>query len=166
MLVAYTKRGLQRMPEGLNAFRLGRLGDNLAPLGDVTPAQYNSQVGGDSLFTGGIIGAAGSVPTSSPFSDWFANAATGSLSPAQQAALQSQETASLTQAGMDPTQAAQQATQDVTGALQTFTAPGAFGISWTGADSSGVPSLLSAIPGWMWLALAGVGILLVVKVIK
>lgn len=113
------------------------------------------------------------IPGSSA-GDVLYNAIFGNLSPAQQASLVSQEQASLVQAGAAPAQATEQAQSDVTQTLDTFTAPGAFGVTWTGAapDQSGFPAAavsaagsaiantvaptLGAIPSWFWWA-AGIG---------
>ena len=103
------------------------------------------------------------------FSDFLYNAATGNLSQNQVDQLQAEEQAALVKAGASPAAATQQAQQDVSAVLATFTAPGAFGITWTGAapggpnwltqaadDTAGGLSWLEA--NWPWLALGAVGI--------
>ncbi len=89
------------------------------------------------------------------------NAATGDVSPAQKAALVQQGAASLVAAGADPGTAAAQAESDVSDTLDTFSGPGAFGVTWTGANpaTNAVGSTGSWLAdNWAWLALGGVGI--------
>jgi hypothetical protein len=106
------------------------------------------------------------------FSDFLANAATGNLSQNQIQQLQAEEQAALVKAGASSAAATQQSQQDVSAVLATFTAPGAFGITWTGAAPGGADWLTQAesdITGgtsdagdwlstyWPWLAIAGIG---------
>ena len=124
------------------------------------PIDYAEMVAGDVNFPGNMLPSLGATPGSS-MSDVLYNAATGNLSQSQVTQIKQQQTSSLIQAGMDPSQAAAQAESDVTTALQTFQAPGAFGINWTGAAPGG-PNWTSAvdpifgIPLWVWLAGGGV----------
>jgi hypothetical protein len=169
----------QRSASNLGFYRRGRsLG---APrrrrrLGDI-PSDYNAAITG---YTGAPIPASGDssffVPGSS-VGDVLYNAVYGNLSPNQQANLVAQEQASLVQAGTPPAAAVQQAQTDVTDTLDTVTAPGAFGVTWTGAapDQPGFPSAaasaagsaiantlvptLSAIPSWAWWVGGGIGAL-------
>lgn len=111
------------------------------------------------------------------------NAITGNVSSQQQSQLVQQEQSGLIQAGMDPSDAATTAAQDVNTALSTFRGSGAFGITWTGASASS-PSWLSALvtgagnsnsvfPSWLtwiktywpWFAL-GAGALILLPIIE
>ena len=118
------------------------------------------------------------IPGSS-FGSVLWNAATGTLSPAQQVNLTNQESAELQQAGMDPLDAATTANDDVTETLSTVVAPGAFG-TFTGALPSqagtglldsffGAGNVLDSLPSWaFWVAggLAAIWALKEFKVIK
>lgn len=124
--------------------------------------------------SGGTPIPVGSVQPSSTLTDYLYNATTGDVSAAQQQGMISSEAAQLMQAGMDPTDAQTTATSDVTSALTTYSGPGAFGVVTTGAAPGQglVASLesslgsINGIPGWAWLAIGGLGILLAIKVIQ
>jgi hypothetical protein len=94
------------------------------------------------------------VPGSS-VTDVLSNAVTGNATAAQKQAMVQQVTAQYVQSGMDPATAQAQAQQDVTTALKTFTGPGAFGVTWTGADPTSPTfaqaagsQALQSISGW------------------
>lgn len=120
------------------------------------------------------IAGAASIPGSS-LQSLVANAATGNLTQAQVTALTQQQSAAYQQAGMPASQAAQQAQQDVTSALATFSAPGAFGVNWQGALPTStnwfdqiVANPVSDAGGWLasnwwWMALGAVGVWYVSK---
>jgi hypothetical protein len=76
--------------------------------------------------------SAGFIPGSS-VADYLYNAETGNLTQNQVQAIAAQNTQSYIQAGADPNTASAQASADVNAALSTFSAPGAFGVQWTGA---------------------------------
>lgn len=125
--------------------------------GGGTPVQYNF---------------AGDTP-SWGVSDYLYSAATGNVSQNVATQLQQEEAASLQQAGESAADANAQASSDVTDALSTYVGPGAFGVITTGAaPGQGIIGALnsalgiSSIPGWAWLAIGGVGLLVLVKAIK
>lgn len=146
---------------------LGRLGDTS------TPPPDNSAPNAWTEITG--------IPGTDSLADLLANAFTGNLAPDQQAALTQQEQQELVQAGATPASAQAQANADVNAALTTFTGPGGFGISWTGAapNQPGFGTALVNTAGnaiapvtntlgwiaqyWPWLALGGIGLYFVAK---
>lgn len=102
----------------------------------------------------------------SSLSDLLYNAATGNVSQNQKNAQIAQTTQDLIATGMDPNTAAQQANIVVTQALASAVLPGAFGITWKGANPGG-PNWATAAAGdaanwlsnyWPWLVLGGIGI--------
>lgn len=118
--------------------------------------------------------ATGALPatgaTTSSWADLLYNAETGNVSPDQKNQLQQQEQQGLVTAGMTPTSAADQAASDVNTALDTYSGPGAFGVTWTGAQPGGpnwvtelassAANALGASSGtWIWWALGGIGAL-------
>lgn len=146
---------------------LGRLGDTSTPPPDIAAPNAWTQ------FTG--------IPGTASLEDLLANALTGNLTADQQAALTQGETQNLVQAGMTPAAAQAQANADVNAALTTFTGPGGFGITWTGAapnqpgfgaalvnTAAGAIAPVSNTLGWLaqywpWLALGGIGLFFVAK---
>lgn len=129
----------------------------------------------DLIAAGGALALSPFVPLNSPALNNLAqNAATGNLTQDQVQQAVAAETASNIAAGASPADASAQAATDVSNTLATFSAPGAFGITWTGAlpSSSSWPSALldSILPGagggtglplWAWIAILGVGGLIV-----
>lgn len=112
---------------------------------------------------------ASTIPDYSPgYDDYLYNMITGNLSTGEQQQLIAQQSAMYQQAGMAQPAANAQAASDVNTALANVTAPGAFGITTTGAlPSSGVSgtlaSIFSAIPTWALVGGIGVGLLIVAK---
>lgn len=108
-----------------------------------------------------------SPPPGTNLSSLAYNAATGNLSAAQVAALQQQEEQSLVAAGAAPADAATQSAGDVTDTLQSFTGPGAFGVTETGALPGSPTVFSSALDSssslWLWLAVGGVALLIFMK---
>lgn len=159
--------------------RLSGLGDS--PGFFSTVEGWLSPTGSPNAYGGASAGAsfnnAGESPIipGSSVSDVLYNMATGDVSPSQQQALVAQTTAEYQQAGLSPSDSATQAYNDVSAALSTVQAPGAFNVTWTGAQpgqtlpAAAVSSLtggLSSIPSWAWLAAGGLGLFLVFKLVK
>lgn len=166
---------------GRNFRRIGSRHKHVGMAGAVPGAAANLSASQMSTAGGGgtpIVFAPN--PDAWSFSDDLYSMATGDVSPTQQAALIQSEQTQLVQAGADPATAQAQAQADVNAALTSYVGPGAFGVITTGAApgqglvaslGSGAGSLfdalgISSIPGWAWLAIGGVGILVLVKAIK
>jgi len=102
--------------------------------------------------------------------EWYA--LHGVVPPDTKAAIIQGEAGGLVQASagnMSQADALAQANSDVNTALDTFSAPGAFGITWTGANpdaSSFEISNPSTWPWYVWAAIIGGGALLTVVVVK
>lgn len=109
------------------------------------------------------------APEYSPnYTDYLYNIFTGNLSTGEQNQLINETAQNYVAAGMAPTQAATQAASDVNAALANVTAPGAFGITTTGAlPSSGasgtLANLFGEVPGWAWVGILGIGGLLLAR---
>ncbi len=121
---------------------------NFGAVGQWFSSLFGSNPAGSTFLPGG--GAAGVLY----------NAATGDVSPSQKALLVQQATQAQIQAGMDPADAAAIAESSATTALNTFNGPGAFDVSWGGANPgqtvlspynpTDTPSWLATY--WPWLA--------------
>jgi len=106
------------------------------------------------------------------------NAATGNISPDQKAAIVQANANGLIQASagkMSQSDALAQATSDVNATLDTFTAPGGLGITWTGAQPGGTDWLSqlgvditspSTWPLWAWALVLGGGGLIVLSAVS
>jgi hypothetical protein len=114
----------------------------------------------------GAPAASSSIPGST-IADYAYNAATGNLTQSQVQAITAQNTAAYVQAGMDPSAASAQAAADVDSALSTYTGPGAFGVTWTGAQPSSSTWASALNPAnWFtnpdgsinWLLVGGIGV--------
>lgn len=112
-------------------------------------------------------------PVGTTLNNALTNAATGNLTEDQVNTLKSQATQSLIQTGVDPNTAQAQASTVVDQALASVTAPGAFGVTWTGAAPSSPNWLTAGITqtaqpatdiltwleqNWPWLAIGGIGV--------
>jgi hypothetical protein len=131
--------------------------------GFLTPSQLSTPGGGGTPFD-----SYPEIISGSSAGDVLWNAATGTLTQAQQANLVNEEQAELVQAGMDPDDATAQSLSDVQSTLDTYTGPGAFG-TFTGATSdSAVSGLLqsfglSGVPSLFWWVAGGVAAIWALK---
>lgn len=154
---------------GRAARRVGLRGAVAGGAAGLSPSQMSTAGGGGTPVQ---YNFAGDTP-SWGITDYLYSAATGDVSSNVATQLQQEESTALQQAGESAADADAQANSDVTSALSTYVGPGAFGIITTGAAPGQgiVASLNSAlgiasIPGWAWLAIGGVGLLILVKAIK
>lgn len=173
--------GSYRRPRPLRSRRLrGLSGAVPGAAANLTPSQMSTARGGATDPDQSLIPY---IPGSTP-GDILYNAVYGNISPNQQANLVNQEQAELVAGGLDPTTAATTASSDVTETLDTYTGPGGFGVTWTGAapDQPGFPTAaanavaaaagnallptLSAVPSWVWWAAGGAGALILFGVVK
>jgi hypothetical protein len=104
--------------------------------------------------------------------DVLYGAATGNVPSGVKQQIITQNAADLVNAGMPADMATDQATSDVNAALNQATGPGAFGITWQGAQPGGTNWVDQATAdlgtswlgqNWIWLALGGLGILFISK---
>ena len=174
--------GAYRRPRPLRSRRLrGLAGAVPGAAPNLTPSQMSTAGSGGA--TDPDQSLIPYIPGSTP-GDILYNAVYGNLSPNQQANLVSQEQAQLVTAGATPSDATTTANTDVSETLDSFTGPGGFGVTWTGAapDQPGFPTAaadavanaasnallptLSAVPSWVWWAAGGIGGLILFGIVK